>query len=715
MKARDYQIKCTDETFAAFERGAKGVLNALPTGSGKTAVAGFMAQRMNSYLFVVDREELAFQSQKTLSAITGQQVYLECGSEYKAFRTAPNARFVVAMSQSMKNRKEAYPRDRFEYIFEDECFVGGTLVDGKPIENIASGDFVRSFNHELLRTECNKVLTTFKTKPKRLMKVNYTDGTFVVCTPGHPFNTADAGAYVQAGNLSAGDFVGSHRKWNQIHSTEHLPQTDDGTFGGWCPEKYVFNIEVEHNNNYFVNDVLVHNCHHSVSATRTAIREYFTGKKGVIGFSATPTRLDGKAAGMVYDTVAMQMSYLDGVDLGWLVPFKSRVVSCMDMDLRQFKGSSEYTDKELRKQIEKEAVIEHICRKTIAIADGRQTIIFARTVEQSQLIQRYLKSIGEKATHVDGKMHRYMRRERIGQFTARNFQFICNCGLIEEGVDVPGIEVVSMAAPMRSTGRFMQRVGRGSRATIELTGDTPEERRKQIAESDKPHFTVIDFIGQMDEHSAAMCFAGDLLAGDFDDETRKVAIRLATGKENPDMRAIIAEAKDIISHRRRKLSPKEEKELARERYKKADRTKENVWSMRTTFHPFDVLKMDRRAPDREIPKSDQYGRVLAGSEQYLKENNLYPQEINLLTNSQRVYLARFLRARVETHAPYAQLRRIHACGYDAANLSRSQANVISKRIEDAGFVRPTEDGPNQLYLAAQSGAAISSSKDYVFL
>lgn len=576
MKARDYQIKCVDDTFTALERGAKGVLCALATGTGKTAVAGFMAKRMNSYMFMVDREELAFQSQKTLSAITGQQVYLECGSEYKAFRTAPNARFVVAMSQSMKNRKEAYPRDRFEYIFEDEC-------------------------------------------------------------------------------------------------------------------------------------------HHSVSATRTAIREYFTGKKGVIGFSATPTRLDNKAAGMVYDTVAMQMSYLDGVDLGWLVPFKSRVVSCMDMDLRQFKGSSEYTDKELRKQIEKEAVIEHICRKTIAIADGRQTIIFARTVEQSQLIQRYLKSIGEKATHVDGKMHRYMRRERIGQFSARNFQFICNCGLIEEGVDVPGIEVVSMAAPMRSTGRFMQRVGRGSRATIELTGDTPEERRKQIAESDKPHFTVIDFIGQMDEHSAAMCFAGDLLAGDFDDETRKVAIRLATGKENPDMRAIIAEAKDIISHRRRKLSPKEEKELARERYKKADRTKENVWSMRTTFHPFDVMKLDRRAPDREIPKSDQYGRVLAGSEQYLKENNLYPQEINLLTNSQRVYLARFLRARVETHAPYAQLRRIHACGYDAANLSRSQANVISKRIEDAGFVRPTEDGPNQLYLAAQSGAAISSSKDYVFL
>lgn len=715
MKARDYQIKCRDLTFEAFDRGAKGVLNALATGTGKTVCAGLMAQQMDSFLFVVDREELAFQSQKTLSAMTGQQVYLECGAEYKAYRTAPNARFVVAMSQSMKNRKAAYKPDRFQYIFEDECFVAGTLIEGRRIEHFRVGDVVCTFNHEIGCIQQKQVTRVFKSHPTGLVKVNYSNGQFEVCTPGHPFFCGDEFGYVQAGNLPSDVIVGCGWKHLRVTNVEHLTRTEDGTFGGYCPDGYVYNIEVEDNHNYFVNDILVHNCHHSVSATRTGIRDYFTGKRGVIGFSATPTRLDGKAAGIVYDTVAMQMSFLDGVDLGWLVPFKSRVVSCMDMDLRQFKGSAEYSDKELRKQIEKEAVIEHIAKKTIAIADGRQTIIFARTVEQSQLIQRYLKSIGERATHVDGKMHRYMRRDRLHQFSEKNFQFVCNCGLIEEGVDVPGIEVVSMAAPMRSTGRFMQRVGRGSRATIELSGETPEERRKQILESDKPHFTVVDFIGQMDEHSAAMCFAGDLLAGDFDDETRKVAIRLATGRENADMRAIVAEAKEIVAKRRRKLSPREEKEAARERYQRADRSKENAWAMRTTFHPFDVLRLDRKAPDREIPKSEQYGRVLAASEQYLKESRLSPQEINQLTNAQRVYLAKVLRRQVETHGTYPQLRRIHACGYNADALTKMDAQKLCERIENSGFVRPSEDGPNQLYLSAQRGAAISSSKDYVFL
>lgn len=577
MDARDYQVDCTEATFKAFDNGAKGVLNALATGMGKTVIAGLMAQRMESFLFVVDREELAFQSQRTLQALTGHQVYLECGAEYKAFKNAPNARFVVAMSQSMIKRKEAYSQDRFQYIFEDEC-------------------------------------------------------------------------------------------------------------------------------------------HHSVSATRSSIRDYFAGKRGVIGFSATPTRADNKAAGMVFDTVAFQMSFLDGVDLGWLVPFKSRVVSCNDIDLRGFKGSTEFSTQELRKQIEKQQVIEHVARKTLAIADGRQTVIFARTVQQSQQICQFLKSIGERATHVDGKMHRYMRRERLQQFGAKNFQIICNCGLIEEGVDVPGIEVVSMAAPMRSTGRFLQRVGRGSRATVHLSGATPEERRKQIAESDKPYFTVIDFIGQMDEHSAAMCFAGDLLSGDFDDETRKVAIRLATGRQDADMRAIVAEAKNIIAHRRRKLTPVQEKFAARERYAKIDKARENAWAMKTTFHPFDVLKLDKKAPDREISKSDQYGRSLDASERYLRDCKLTPQEIHLLTSPQRVYLARLLRARAESHAPYTQSRRIHSCGYEASDLTKAEANALSDRIIAAGFVRPAEDGPNTRYLAATNGAAsVSTTKDYVFL
>ena len=568
---RDYQMECVDAVLKKIEEGSKGTLVAMATGLGKTCVAGFLATRMDSLLFIVDREELAFQSQEKLQSITGRPVALECGSDYKAFKTNPTAKIVVAMSQSMIRRLPAYKPDRFQYIMEDEA-------------------------------------------------------------------------------------------------------------------------------------------HHATAATRTAIRHHFSGKRAVIGYTATPERADGKALGMAFDTTAYQMDYMTAVDLGWLVPFKSRVLSCTEMDLRGFKKATEFNQEALRLQTEKEAVVERIATKTLAVADGRQTVIFAQTVKQSEQINRYLRSIGERSTHVDGKMPRYLRRERLAQFGMKNFQFICNCGLIEEGVDVPGIEVISMAAPIRSTARFIQRVGRGSRALCDLDGATPEIRRQQIADSSKPWFTVIDFIGQMDDHCSSMCFSGDLLGGEFDDEERKVAIRLASGKESPDMRLVMQEAKEIVAKRRAKLTPQQEHEEARKRYQKAGRAQEQAWAITSLFDPYAVLRLDKRTADSEVSKDEMYGRSLDASQQYLKACNLTPAEVRLLGSKEIVYLARVLRARATSHCSYIQARQIHARGYDASNLSKVEGNRLMSRIVDAGHVRPVEDGPNELYERTQASRVESGSK-----
>jgi hypothetical protein len=46
-----------------------------------------------------------------------------------------------------------------------------------------------------------------------------------------------------------------------VDRVEILEQTSDGTFGGVCPDGFVYNLEVESTHNYFANSVLVHNCH----------------------------------------------------------------------------------------------------------------------------------------------------------------------------------------------------------------------------------------------------------------------------------------------------------------------------------------------------------------------------------------------------------------------------------------------------------------------
>lgn len=692
---RDYQHEAVASTWKHIEAGSRGTLLAMATGVGKTVVAGMLATTMESLLFIVDREELAFQSQEKLQEITGRQVALECGPEYKAFKTNPTAKFVVAMSQSLIRRLSAYRPDRFRYIMEDECFPAGTMVGSVPIETIKVADMVDSYNHQTRKVEQRKVLRVSSRRSSGLVRVSTNIGESIICTPDHPFYAAKTmdPDYAPACSLRHGNMILRNRDgecyWVYMECVDAIPDGDD---------MEVFNLEVEHNHNYFANGYLVHNCHHSVAATRTTIRNHFSGSRATIGLSATPKRADGKAAGEVYDTVAFKMDIVEATDLGWLTPFRSRVLSCNEMDLRQVKlNCGEFNAAALRVQLEKQAVVERIARQTVAIADGRQTVIFGKTVEQSKMIDRFLRSIGERSTHVDGKLPRFARRDRLARFSNGDHQFICNCNLIEEGVDVPGIEVVAMASPCRSTPRFIQRCGRGLRPVISLHQATPAERRQAIRDSRKPWCTIIDFIGQMDQHCSSMCFSGDLLGGEFDDEERKVAIRLASGQETPDIKSIMAEAKEIVAKRRAKLTPAQEKEEAVKRYQKAGRVQEQTWCVTTTFCPYSVLRIDKKTADKEVSKEDSYGKSYSGSETYLRACNLTPQEIRTLSSKEIVFLARLLRKRSETHSSFAQCRQIHARGYDASNLTKSQGNTLMDRIRGAGYVRPVEDGPNELY------------------
>jgi superfamily II DNA or RNA helicase len=58
-----------------------------------------------------------------------------------------------------------------------------------------------------------------------------------------------------------------------------------------CPNGLVYNLEVETNHNYFVNDTLVHNCHHSSAPIFCRSVNLFYGFR--LGLTATPDRTDG--------------------------------------------------------------------------------------------------------------------------------------------------------------------------------------------------------------------------------------------------------------------------------------------------------------------------------------------------------------------------------------------------------------------------------------
>lgn len=125
---RDYQVKGRDAAFGEFANGVQSTLVVMPTGTGKTVLAGMCAERQLERpsprtLFVAHREILIRQAFKTFQAFgfdTAIEMGTESAFEYK--RTVGDPQVVVGSIQSLQDdRLMRWSPKEFGLIIADEC------------------------------------------------------------------------------------------------------------------------------------------------------------------------------------------------------------------------------------------------------------------------------------------------------------------------------------------------------------------------------------------------------------------------------------------------------------------------------------------------------------------------------------------------------------------------------------------------------------------
>ena len=488
---RPYQQECIR---SIPERGA--YLIQLATGLGKTVIFTQMPRR-GRMLIISHREELVRQPLKYFDCKTG----VEMAGEH-----APaDAEVVSASVQSLARRLERYAPDAFDVVVVDECFPGTVKVDGKPLNSIKNGDIIASWNHARGSIEKRKVLHVFKRKPSALIRVWLKSGQSIVCTPNHPFWVEGKG-YIAAQKLTEDDYVvhlhclpesglvGKAR----VDSVEVLEPTGDGTFGGLCPDGFVYNLEIEGNHNYFVDGILVHNCHHASANTYKRILQHFTPRL-LLGFTATPNRADKVRLDDVFEKIIFQRDLRWGVQNGWLSDiFCRRVTIGYDLSAVKTRGG-DFAPGELDEALDgTEQAVADAYRQ---YAEGA-TLIFAASVRHAQAIAA---AIGPDAVVVTGETKN--RADIIRDFTARKIKCLVNVMVFTEGTDIPLIETLIIARPTQSDSLYTQMVGRGLRL-----------------HPDKQRLNLIDCVGVTG--SRHLCSAPSLLGISLDDIPAKQRERI---------------------------------------------------------------------------------------------------------------------------------------------------------------------------------------------
>lgn len=202
------------------------------------------------------------------------------------------------------------------------------------------------------------------------------------------------------------------------------------------------------------------------------------------GLTATPERLDGKGFRPAFDTLIHGPSIPELIRLGYLCRVELYTAQVPDLsDVRIVQG--DYDQMEVAQRLNNKKLVGDVVDQWRIHANGETTVVFATSIAHSQRICEAFVAAGVSAVHLDGSSPDAFRRETIEKLRNREIQVCCNCGILVEGVDVPGISCVILAMATQSISRYLQSIGRGMRP---LDG--------------KPKLTVLDHGGNYRIHGS---------------------------------------------------------------------------------------------------------------------------------------------------------------------------------------------------------------------
>lgn len=219
----------------------------------------------------------------------------------------------------------------------------------------------------------------------------------------------------------------------------------------------------------------------------------FPNAKGLYP-SATPVRADGYGLGRhadgIIDALIIGPSMRSLINAGYLSDYRNDknifiYLPPSDLDLSNvtISASGDYSPPKLRSAVHKSHITGDVVEHYKRIANGKLGVTFAVDIESATEIAIAFKTSGIPAEVISSKTHDLLRIQVMERFRRREILQLVNVDLLGEGVDVPAIEVVSMARPTNSYAVYAQQFGRALR----------------IMEG-KAHAIIIDHVGNVYRH-----------------------------------------------------------------------------------------------------------------------------------------------------------------------------------------------------------------------
>ena len=207
--------------------------------------------------------------------------------------------------------------------------------------------------------------------------------------------------------------------------------------------------------------------HHSTAPQWRNVLEYFgvlrPGESQMLslGLTATPNRSDGTGLRQNFDEIVFDMGIRSGIESGWLVDLRGiRISTKTNLD-KVHSRAGDFAEDELANAVntvERNAII---VKEWMRVAYGLKTVVFTVDIQHALDLAATFKKCSVEAEAVWGNDPDRARKLRLHR--ENGLTVICNCAVLTEGYDDPGIKCIVLAKPTKSALLFTQMIGRGTR------------------------------------------------------------------------------------------------------------------------------------------------------------------------------------------------------------------------------------------------------------
>lgn len=244
--------------------------------------------------------------------------------------------------------------------------------------------------------------------------------------------------------------------------------------------------------------IVIDECHHATAETYKKILEYFE-PQFCLGITATPERMDGEDVFSLFDkNVPYELRLRDAIVNGIVVPFKyygirDELIEYADKVVKDHRFVEQFSDEKhcdfIYNMIEKHRLPG---KKLKALAFCRD---ISHAVRMSQAMEEYYHTRYLTGRNTVGER---MRAYKDLQDDDSDLEILFTVDILNEGVDIPGVNMVLFLRPTDSQTIFIQQLGRGLRKY-----------------ENKEFVTVLDFIGNDYKRSVQIAFALGGLSENF--------------------------------------------------------------------------------------------------------------------------------------------------------------------------------------------------------